>query len=217
MTDPDDLWSDGYVMMPRRWFPKAGHRGPGSIDSDKAAREPEARVDLLALANHDYRNGLEPGCCDPSLQFLADRWNWDRSRVVRFLRRLERENVIAREKPLGRRNAVTRFLAYDPPKKADTSATHPRSRDRYRESPAPNGFRGSSRHSPSRPTDTAPGPNRTKRIARARKEEGYKKKACPSCWHVEIDAAEEACGGCLGLPSLDDEITRWRPEDGGLP
>ncbi len=214
MNSPDDLWSDGYVIVPRRLLPKAGHRGPHAWDSDKPARESEARLDLWGMANHDNRNGLHRGCCDPSLDFLAQRWNWDRSKVVRFLQRLERDMLIVREKRTGSKRTVTRFLAYDRPSKADTSAIQRKHRSRYKESQSPKGFPGIARHSPPMRPDTVPEPNRTKRVALARKEEGYQRKKCPECWDVEIDADKEVCNRCLGLPDLRAEIDAWQPEGG---
>ena len=212
MASPEDVWSDGYLMIPRRWFPKAGHRGRDALDFDRQAREPEARVDLLAMANHDDRNGLARGCCDPSLQFLADRWNWTRSKVVRFFDRLEREAVITRQKRTGQKRSMTRFLAYDPPQRAGTSAVQSEGQSRYKESQSPQGLPGIARHSPAMPSGTPAGPNRTKRVALARKEEGYERKACPSCWSVEIGVDDEACSRCLGLSGLQAEIDAWQPD-----
>ena len=196
------------MKVPRCWFPKAGHRGPQALDSDNPAREPEARVDLLMMANHDNRNGLERGCCDPSLGFLADRWNWDRSKVRRFLQRLERGSFITRENRKGRRQTVTRFLAYGPPQEADTLATHSRGRSRHNGSQVPQPVQGRPRHSPPVPTNTVRDPNRTKRVGSARKEEVSEKKACSCGRNVEIDADEEACSTCR----REAEYSAWTKE-----
>ncbi len=206
MSDPNDLWSDGFVCVPRRWFPK-------DRIAKEACSEREAKVDLLFLANHDERGGLPKGYCDPSLSFLAERWNWDKSKVCRFLERFERERTILREKWPGRKHTVTRFLAYDPPQKADTLATQRKAPSRYNEVESRRGFSPPPRHSSTVPTDTVPEPNRTKRVGSARKEEvREEKKTCPQCWQIEIGADQVACGRCIGMSQQEEEIAEWQPE-----
>ena len=157
MPDPNELWSHGFVSVPRRWFPK------DRIAGGKCSKR-EAVVDLFFLVNPDERDGLSKGCCDPSLSFLAERWNWTKSKVVRLLKKLERERIIVREKWPGRSQTVTRFLAYEPSPKTDTLATQQKTRKRYTELQSPSGFSHPPRHSPIVPTDTVPKPNRTKRV-----------------------------------------------------
>ena len=203
--DPSALWSDGFVCVPRRWYPK-------DRIADETYSKREAKVDLLFLANHDERNGLPSGCCDPSLSFLAVRWKWQRSKVVRFLKRLEKESIIRWEKWADRRNKVTRFLAYEPPR-ADTLTTQRKMRSRYTQSPSLHGFSDPPRHIPIVPSDTVPDPNRTKRVGSAKKVEvREEKRACPQCWQIEIGADQAACGRCIGLESLGKEITEWQSE-----
>ena len=207
MPDPNDLWSDGFVCVPRRWFPK------DRIADKEAYSQREAKVDLLFLANHDERNGLPKGYCDPSLSFLAERWNWERSKVVRFLDGLETEQVILREKWPGRKYMVTQFLAYEPPQKADTLAIQRKTRSRYSEDQSASGFSHPPRYSPIGPTDTVPEPNRTKRVGSARKEEvkGVRR-VCPECWEIEIGADQAACSRCIGINEQKKEIAEWQPE-----
>ena len=112
------------MSVPRRWFPK------DRIAGGKCSKR-EAVVDLFFLVNPDERDGLSKGCCDPSLSFLAERWNWTKSKVVRLLKKLERERIIVREKWPGRSQTVTRFLAYEPSPKTDTLATQQKTRKRY--------------------------------------------------------------------------------------
>ena len=206
MSDPNDLWGDGFVCVPRRLFPK------DRLAEGKCSKR-EAHVDLLFLANHDERGGLRKGYCDPSLSFLAERWKWDKSKVVRFLEGLGRERIIIREKWPGRRQTVTRFLAYEPPKKIDTLAIQRKSRSRYTQSQSQRGFSDPPRHIPIVPSDTVPDPNRTKRVGSAKKEEVREgKKTCPQCWHIEIGADQAACSRCIGLDELDHEIAEWKSE-----
>ena len=170
-------------------------------------------VDLLFLANHDERGGLPKGYCDPSLSFLAERWNWDKSKVVRFLKELEHERIIIREKWPGRRQTVTRFLAYEPPKKTDTLAIQRKTDNRYSEGQSHHRLSHPPRHSAIGPPDTVPEPNRTKRVGSARKEEvGKEKKRCPECWHTEISVDQVACGRCIGMSQQEEEIAEWQPE-----
>lgn len=194
------------MCVPRRWYPK-----------DRIAKEAysrrEAKVDLLFLANHDERGGLPRGYCDPSLSFLAERWNWDKSKVVRFLKGLGRERIILREKWPGRKHTVTRFLAYDPPQKADTLATQRKTPSRYNEAQSRRGFSPSPRHSSTVPTDTVPDPNRPKRVGSARKEEIREgMKTCPECWQTEIRGDQAACSRCIGHPELESQMNEWQPE-----
>ncbi len=206
MPHPNDLWGDGFVCVPRRWFPK-----------DKIAKEVysrrEAKVDLLFLANHDERGGLPKGCCDPSLSFLVERWNWEKSKVVPFLKGLERESIILREEWPGRRQTVTRFLAYEPPKKTDTLAIQRKTNNRYSEGQFRHGLSHPPRHSAIGPPDTVTEPNRTKRVGSARKEEvREEKKPCPQCFQIEIAADQPACSRCIWNGQLKNEIAEWQPE-----
>ena len=121
MSDPNDLWSDGFVCVPRRWYPK-------DRIAEETYSEREAKVDLFFLANHDERDGLARGSCDPSLSFLVERWNWKKSRVVRFLKELEREQITIREKWPGRRQTVTRRGSGD----VQSGKEHGQQRDDYR-------------------------------------------------------------------------------------
>lgn len=207
MPHPNDLWSDGYMRVPRRWFPK------DRVAEKEASSKREAKVDLLSLTNHNERDGLPKGYCDPSLSFLARRWKWTRSKVVRFLKELERERIIIREKWPGRRQTVTRFLAYEPPKKTDTLAIQRKTNNRYSEGQSHHGLSHPPRHSAIEPPDTVPEPNRTKRVGSARKEGiGKEKKSCPECWHTEISADQVACGRCIGMSQQEEEIAEWQPE-----
>jgi hypothetical protein len=200
IVDPNDLWSDGWVKVPRRLLPKAQ-------DSEKGpARKREAFVDLWALANHDDRNGLSRGCCDPAIDFLAERWNWERSKVVRFFQRLEREGVIARLKRPGLARTVTQFLAYDPPPKTDTPAIQPAPHGRHTNPKPESGSSQDVQHGSVMSSDTDTGPNRSKRTTLASVKERDRKPVCRSCGSVETKGDREVCSRCLNDDPMRQDI-----------
>jgi len=200
IVDPNDLWSDGWVKLPRRLVPKAQDR------EKRPARKREALVDLWALANYDDRNGLSRGCCDPSLGFLAERWNWDRSKVVRFFDQLERERLIVRLKRPGRARTVTQFLAYDESPKTDTPAIQPASDGRHTNTQPDSGSSQDVRHGSVMSSDTHTGPNRSKRTTLASVKERDRETVCRSCLAVETNATQEVCSRCLNSDQLDQDI-----------
>lgn len=194
-ADPADLWSDGYVLTPRRLFPK------GWI-ADEPVSEREATLDLWFLANHDDRNGLSRGQCDPSLSFLSERWGWDKSRVRRFLKRLESEGVVTRHKGRGRKRIVTTLRAYDPPRKSDTLATPKKPTSKA----ASGGVR-----------DTSPDTNRTKSSRSAKSKRVGRRtdelRPCPTCGLAGIAVDVSECLGCRQRSETEAEIDAWTPEE----
>jgi hypothetical protein len=200
MVDPDDLWSDGWVKLPRRLVPKAQDRDNGP------ARKREALVDLWSLANHDDRNGLSRGCCDPSIDFLAERWNWNRNKVVRFFKRLERERFIARLKRPGLARTVTQFLAYDESPKTDTPAIQSAPQGRHTKPQLGSGSSQDVRHGSVMSSDTHTGPNRSKRTTLASVKERDRKTVCRSCGSVETNANQEVCSRCLNDDPMRQDI-----------
>jgi hypothetical protein len=203
IVDPNDLWSDGWVKLPRRLVPKAQDRDKGP------ARKREALVDLWSLANHDDRNGLSRGCCDPSIDFLAERWNWNRSKVVRFLQRLERERFIARLKRPGLARTVTQFLAYDETPKTDTPAIQPAPNGRHTNPQLDSGSSQDVRHESVMSSDTHTGPNRSKRTTLASVKERDRETVCTSCGSVETNATQEVCSRCLRSDQIDHDIEEY--------
>ena len=204
IVDPNDLWSDGWVKVPRRLLPKAQDR------EKRPARKREALVDLWALANHDDRNGLSRGCCDPSIDFLAERWNWDRNKVVRFFHRLERERFIARLKRPGLARTVTQFLAYDPPPKTDNPAIQPAPNGRHTNPKPESGSSQDVRHGSVISSDTDTRPNRSKRTTRASVKERDRETVCTSCGSVETNADQDVCSRCLSSDQMQQDIEHFR-------
>ena len=93
-------------------------------DNDLWLLEPftkgQAWVDLLLLANHKpalmtIKNGkiisLERGDCGISILGLADRWQWSREKVKRFLNTLEREKQVSKKEVENR--LIIKILNYD--------------------------------------------------------------------------------------------------------
>jgi len=198
-------WHHGFKAVPRAWFPKDGTGGGSEPFSER-----EALVDLFMLANHEDRNGLPVACCDPSLTYLNNRWRWDsKSRVVRFLERHVREDLIERYWIEGRRNTVTRFLSFEPSAEADTLAVQQNPHEGpISDTPKAMNHRGSLGAPGTtlfRPPGTTTGPNRTKKLlgSPSTEELGVKKIACPTCGVVEIEATADACSHCARLAEAD--------------
>lgn len=69
---------------------------------DRPFSKGQAWIDLLLLANHKdekfpYKDGVidgKRGCVYRSLSFLADRWDWSRDKVRRFLNQLESDSMV---------------------------------------------------------------------------------------------------------------------------
>lgn len=84
------------------------HRSIASnwIWQDKPFAKGQAWVDLLILANWKdakelYRGKLvyrKAGTIACSIEWLADRWGWDRKKVMRFLDVLEGDNMISQNR-----------------------------------------------------------------------------------------------------------------------
>lgn len=56
----------------------------------------QAWVDLLLLADHENVDNYKKGCVYKSVSFLAERWQWSRGKVRRYLEHLESQQMIHR-------------------------------------------------------------------------------------------------------------------------
>ena len=209
-------WDDGYSPVPRAWFRKGG-LPPDHPDFGKPMSEREARVDLLILANHDERDGLPRGSCDPALTYLEWRWNWQRGRVRRFLDGLVRDEIIVRDEWSDRGRIVTRFVGFDPPRKATQPATPPEDSKRHSGVQEPQRFSEGPRHPSNAHSDIARDPNRKEPFDWKKEDvrlEGDRteQRPCSSCGDVAIAWDEDECSRCLSSKRSQQLIDRWTPE-----
>lgn len=88
--DPDGGW----IALPRYLFHPDNPQHPART-GERACRA-FAWTDLIALARYEPAPGIPRGSCIASCRFLANRWNWDRSTVSRWLAKLEAMGMIER-------------------------------------------------------------------------------------------------------------------------
>ncbi len=70
-------------------------------------------TNVLAAGKDDEAAGLKRGQFAASSRFLAQQWNWDRSRVQRFIKELEREGMVCSIKdPIRSENRVDTSLSH---------------------------------------------------------------------------------------------------------
>lgn len=72
-----------------------------------------AWIDLIGIAAWRAHGGLERGQVRASVRFLAERWNWNTSRVQRFLETMEAKGAITRQKQVGREPGRITICNYD--------------------------------------------------------------------------------------------------------
>ena len=183
-----------YFSVPRDLFPKGAHLKKGHPDYGNPYSEREALVDLLSLANHDVRDGLPAGACDPAITVLERRWHWNRSRVCRALARWEKEGRIARENWPGRRSAVTRILGVGEAKLALLETIPPATHNKSVNTRLP----GAAVTHPPIPIECS-----TVRESVDR--------PCPSCKNVAINPGRVECKRCAALADQADEIAAFAP------
>lgn len=109
MRSAEDL-GGGWVPIERRLL-SPGHDLHPRQQGEEVSKA-FARIDLWALAVWDELGDLKPGELKASQRELANRWDWDRSRVRRFLNRLEERGEIERESRSGAQADLIRIVRY---------------------------------------------------------------------------------------------------------
>lgn len=106
MLDP----ARGWLRVPRSLL--SGQHPLHPRQTGEEACKALALIDLLALARWRDED-LPRGSCRASVRYLAERWNWPKSTVDRFLDALEEDGTIRRERPSRNRPSVISFPDYD--------------------------------------------------------------------------------------------------------
>lgn len=101
----------GWIAVYRSFLDRSHDLHPFST-GDEACRA-FAWVDLLSLARWKDGGGLERGQLKMKQRTLAQRWNWSRSKVKRFLTQLEDQGRIVRDPQTGPKPTIVTVCNYD--------------------------------------------------------------------------------------------------------
>lgn len=221
---PDHLLdtSQGWMRTPRTLFDPQHPLHPRS--SGAPACPAFAFLDLVAQARWRDGNGLRRGELRAAERFLADRWQWSRSRVHRFLEDLTAEGAIRRYPPDGRRPGRIEIPGYNDfmPGPAKRGRNRKLNRKLNRKNLSTKGGSPYSRTANRTTSGTA---GETEEEGRrtdadqgeqdyARGNGGPPAELCSSCHVVEIDPGRDWCSRC---ERLDQELAEAFGDDDAEP
>lgn len=84
--------AEGWIALPRSFLD--GSHPDHPLSTGKPACKAFAWLDLVALARFESVDGLQRGQVYASVRYLANRWNWSRGKVQRWLDEKRRDFMI---------------------------------------------------------------------------------------------------------------------------
>ena len=79
---------NGWIKLHRQIIDSEFYKEPRKFSKS------EAWIDILLRTNHKDTDNIKPGSLSTSYGELAKAWNWSKSKVWKFIRYLEKENMI---------------------------------------------------------------------------------------------------------------------------
>lgn len=127
----------GYTLQWRKMWDNPVLKEPGRAFSRREAWMHITNV----LANGTERNGLKRGEFEASYRYLARAWNWERTKVFRFMKQLEAEKMLSRN-PLSMQHLaqqeaqhfiVCNYELYNPTRNIERNTSRNKSKEGFKE------------------------------------------------------------------------------------